>query len=141
MPGNRHTKRPDSIRQNRNRGRDTGRGTEQRKAGIQCRGIDIRKGRHPMPGKRRKKAAEYRGEQNKETHGIPRGTEQKTTRNTAGNRRKEILWKLSYQHNVSRLPAHSEKDTDIISVEHRVKTDPSVSTHSDQNGMCLETDT
>ena len=58
-----------------------------------------------------------------------------------GKRRKEILWKLSYQHNVSRLPAHSEKDTDIISVEHRVKTDPSVSTHSDQNGMCLETDT
>ena len=42
MPGNRHTKRPDSIRQNRNRGRDTGRGTEQRKAGIRCRGKEER---------------------------------------------------------------------------------------------------
>ena len=39
----RHTKRPDSIRQNRNRGRDTGRGTEQRKAGIRCRGKEERK--------------------------------------------------------------------------------------------------
>ena len=29
-----------------------------------------------MPGKRRKKAAEYRGEQNKKQRGIPRGTEQ-----------------------------------------------------------------
>ncbi|MDD5990575.1 MAG: hypothetical protein PUC34_04900, partial [Paludibacteraceae bacterium] len=53
MPGNRHTKRPDSIRQNRNRGRDTGRGTEQRKAGIRCR------------GKEERKTAEYRGEQDK----------------------------------------------------------------------------
>ena len=42
MPGKRHTKRPDSIRQNRNRGRDTGRGTEQRKAGIRCRGKEER---------------------------------------------------------------------------------------------------
>ena len=120
-----------------------------------------------MPGKRRKKPAEYRGEQNKETRGIPRGTEHRNNaglktreqnkgkkaaeyrgeqnkehrHSMPGKRRKEILWKLSYQHNVSRLPAHSEKDTDIISVEHRVKTDPSVSTHSAQNGMCLETDT
>ena len=42
MPGKRHTKRPDSMRQNRNRGRDTGRGTEQRKAGIRCRGKEER---------------------------------------------------------------------------------------------------
>ena len=33
------------------------------------------------------------------------------------------LWKLSYQNNVSRLQARSEKASDTIYVEH-VKTDP-----------------
>ena len=42
------------------------------------------------------------------------------------------LWKLSYQNNVSRLRARSEKASDTIYVE-RVKTDPSVSSPNDLN--------
>ena len=42
-----------------------------------------------MPGKRRKKPAEYRGEQNKETRGIPRGTEQRKAAEYRGKLNKE----------------------------------------------------